>query len=416
MNARKTIGILALMASFALQRAVAADLGFSLESVTGLSQGAGAAEMEFTESAKLKAYLALKAGAAFRFSAAGWGDMDYSSSDAESPFTFGGNLDYLEASASLLQAGASARLALSAGRIRRQDPFPFIGLTRFDGLSVAFSAGQLDVLAEGGYLGLLSHMNERILLSSDDASDYSDADADSAGYFAPKRIYAALRIRLVELLLGQDIVLGGTAQFDARGETADETVDSQYVELGLEGPLPAGFSYSLGGNAAFIQRAPDTETSRTAMAASADLRWSLPRAAGSAVELGALWGSGTAGTLSPFAPITSESLGTSYAGYLGSTARFQASYSLSPFAGFSASLKGAGFMRSGAEEPADADYVAGTAETWLGEEVSASLRYSILSDLFAGLSGSCFIPARGITYEADAALRWNANFSVSLRW
>ncbi len=410
---RKTI-IMAVAAAFLASTGLqAADFGFALRDEAGFTGNTAAGVADFADSLRLSGYVAFRIGSSVRVGASGWAGMDFVPADESEPAAFDGNLESLGLIVSLLPANSSASLSLAAGRIRRIDPLPFVGLKRFDGLALSASKGQFDLTVEAGYLGLLSGKNDVVLLSADDYLDY----ADSAVYFGSPRVYAGARARFVELIAGQDVLLGMAAQFDVRGDGALQTVHGQYIDVGAEGAIGRGFSHSIGASLVNLQRNPNPLfDAPVAMSASAVLSYAAPAALDSKFELGLLWGSGRENGLSPFAPLASEAIGSSWEGYLQSILRIKAGYALAPLAGMSISLSISGFARSGDVPPYDPDYLVASGEDWLGEELALSASYAPWSDFSAGLSGSCFLPARGLSYADDAGIRWKAGASVTVKW
>lgn len=397
---------LALAAALPL---AAADLGFSIDSYSSLEDRPAAPFVGFTEIVRLSSFLSLKSGKAFKLNAAGYADLGYSSF-AAAPFAFDANLDRLELTFAPLPASAKASLAVKAGRVRASDPASLIGIKRLDGLQADFSKDQVDLGLDCGYLGLLSQQEMRILLSGPDIAEYRD----SGHFLAPPRLYSALRARFVELFLGQDLQALVASQADLRQNAAD-VVHSEYAEFLLEGPLFIGFDYQLGGVFELVHRMALADKTDLAGSAKLKLGWSEPAAMNSKANILVTWSSGSGGALSTYAPVCSDTAGDSFEIVDASLVRYKLIYSLVPARGLTVAADAIGFMRSSfTDEPEDSQYIAGTTQLWLGEEFGGSVLYEPLSDLHFELKGSCFLPARGLTFQADAAPRWNASLIATI--
>lgn len=390
----------------------AADFGIGLDSLSSFQDLAGEVPVGFTEIIRLSAFFSFKAGKAFKMNAFGYGDSGYSTETGS--FAFNANLDRLEMTLTPLGENAAAKLAVKAGRLRASDPAGLVGLSRIDGIQADFSAGQVDLGLDCGYLGLLSGQEMRILMSGPDIASY-----EAKEYLAPPRLYSALRFRYVELFAGQDLSAALASQVDLRQGQAD-LVHSEYGELLLEGPIALGFDYKLGGVFELIHRMAQDDTVDQAMGARLRLGWSEPALANSKANLTVDWASGTtgaagaAGALSPFAPICSETAGESFDIIMSSILRYKAAYAFTPARGLDVGLFASGFMRAGEDEPEDPEYLPGATELWLGEEFGANLSWAPFSDFSLEAKGSCFLPAWGLTFQAEAEARWDASLSVSI--
>jgi hypothetical protein len=418
---KKTIIAIFLALAVGALPLMAVDLGLSLDSLSQLRGIGGQDPVGFTQSLRLNAFLSGKAGAVFTFNLSGYGDFGYSSLSAE-PLSYGGNLDRLELAFFLGPAAAPSEFRVEAGRLRVSDPGSYLAFDRMDGLSAAFSLGQFDMKAEAGYTGLLSAKEAGIILSAQDAADYADVD----NFFAPPRLYAAALFKLSELLLRGDISLHAALQSDLRPTPTDK-VDSQYLQLLFEGPIASGIAYKLGGICQFIQTpARAARPARTAAGAAAELSWTNPAILGSRAEFVADWSSGSSeadlalgaavspGALGQTLPLGSNAAGSAFELPFQSMIRLKLAYSMSPAKALSLRLAASGFMRSGAEEPADPEFIAGSDEAWLGEEGELAIQWQPLSDLRLSLSGSCFLPAAGVSFVAEADPRWNASLGLSV--
>jgi hypothetical protein len=420
---KKTIIAIFLALAVGALPLMAVDLGLSLDSLSQLRGLGGEDPVGFTQSLRLNAFLSGKAGAVFAFIVSGYGDFGYSSFSAE-PLSYGGNLNRLELDFFLGPAAAPSQFRVEAGRLRVSDPGAYLAFDRMDGLSAALSLGQFDMKAETGYTGLLSAKEAGIILSAQDAADY----ADETLFFAPPRLYAAALFKLSEVFLRGDLSLHAALQSDLRTAPTDK-VDSQYLQLLLEGPIASGIAYKLGGIYQFIQTpARAARPMRTAAGATAELSWTNPAALGSRAEFVADWSSGSseadlnAGAdvvpdglaLGQTLPLGSLTAGSAFELPFQSMIRLKLAYSMSPAKALSLRLAASGFMRSGAEEPADPEFIAGSDEAWLGEEGELAIQWQPLSDLRLSLSGACFLPAADLSFAADADPRWNASLGISV--
>ena len=100
-----------------------------------------------------------------------------------------------------------------------------------DGVRCDLSIGNLSAQAYAGYRGLLYKVDARSLLDESDRALYQDDKA----YFAPKRAFAGLGVRAIEILAGQDFGMEGWAQIDLTGSS--KPTNSFYLEPFIEGRL-----------------------------------------------------------------------------------------------------------------------------------------------------------------------------------
>lgn len=397
--------VIILLALALVSSLPAIDLGFGLESVSGISESG--AKLGWSESLRLSGLMSFKGGDAFRFIMAGWGSLDLNGSLDPSfdmdPMDLSGNLDRFDASLRLSAADSSSLTTVHLGRISADDPAGSYSPSRVDGLSAEISTGQMDISVLGGYTGFLSAKAAGISLSAADAADI----ANPAVYFAAPRAFGMAGLHFVELVGPLDLSFSIGGQADLRTMTMS-TLHSFWGQLLLQGPLALGMDLSASIDAA-LQGA---NLSALMPALMASLRASWASSSGLDLGLQAEWASGASGPLDAWKPMRILATGSSFTESLSGLylAKVSADYPI--LDGLEASGSVAGFGLAGGII-SDPDFIGGSWD-WLGEEVTANLQYSPTTDLVLTLGGSVFLPSWGLAYRPSAMPRWGATLSASL--
>lgn len=349
--------------------------------------------------------------------------------------------------------GAMSEFVTRTGRQTISDPAGVVVRHVVDGLGVIVRYPRVEVGLSAGYTGFV---NKEFSSASISLHDSLDADDDDV-YFGPPRLIGQGRVALNNIFAGQNIRGAFIFQEDLRdpdevvqvGEERPELleagrelgglIDTQYVVLALDGPIPTG---SMPGQL-FYQAAYVLNLGRTlslvddeaaiagesyqykpirAHLARLNFQYFLPRALSTAAGAGVTFSSGddsytsfTEGNVSEVAtmytPVTPAGSGAVFGMTHGNATIVEIFYSLkplermrSPFLNtMQAQLAGYSFFRSAGSGPVSvADVDGETDEAYLGSEVDLALRFRPYSDFGFGLTG-------GVLVANDAAMADGAN-------
>ena len=132
--------------------------------------------------------------------------------------------------------GPRSTLRTTFGRTTYVEPTTLIFAERVDGATIDLNYPRFGITLGAGYTGLLARENSSIRMSLD---DFADSD-----YFASPRIVTGAALRAPALFARQTVTTGAVAQWDVRGDTEFEEINSQYVFSAVEGPVTRALSYN----------------------------------------------------------------------------------------------------------------------------------------------------------------------------
>ncbi|MGA2477189.1 MAG: hypothetical protein ABSG63_00380, partial [Spirochaetia bacterium] len=117
--------------------------------------------------------------------------------------------------------GAGTALELQAGRLHFSDATKLILDQTLDGAQVSLQFSGFQLRLAGAYSGLILNPSSNVRISAD---DWSEAN-DNSVFFGPKRLIA-------QAFIGSDgFAIQALAQFDMRGATTGETINTQYLGI-----------------------------------------------------------------------------------------------------------------------------------------------------------------------------------------
>lgn len=300
--------------------------------------------------------------------------------------------------------GAPGLLLIRAGRFDYTDLSGKIFNAPTDGVYARYSQDTLEFSLLGAYTGLTAQQDANIVISAADFAQYDQpADADTFDpelYFAPDRLVAAFRFKVLELLERHDLGVDLVGQFDLRPTGAMHTF---YAQLQLEGrPLQWLKWRAYGVGELWVN-----EATAFSMAAGGKLQLTFPDVLGLVAVAGFDWASGqVADGLSQYGAITQEQVGSIYSAVFADTMAANLRASLRPAAGLELGLNAWGIMRASGNAPQDEDFPATGTAWYLGTEGLMSVDLTLSSELKLGIKAGAFLPNTAAdAYGADALPR-----------
>jgi len=313
-----------------------------------------------------------------------------------------------------------------AGRFVFRDFTGNVLASSADGARLNFQLAGTTVKVGAGYFGLLAKENSSIILSRSDLSDSTNGDK----FLAPPRAFFLLNISMPQYLGRQSLDFSFVAQKDYRSEsdlaTDEGLLDTQYVGLGVSGPLTSSlyynsYAYLEGGRMLTNVGGFYEYHTIGAFLGGLGLRYFVPGARSSVGELSFLFSSGdsdfgsyyegnTADHATMFQGITAPGFGVAFSPKLGNLMVLRANYSVKPFSGsgysamenFQARLAGFGFFRPTDGVISEAGINPASDAAYLGSEADLILSFRPFSDLGFALSSGIFMPNSG-SATSDAA-------------
>ena len=117
--------------------------------------------------------------------------------------------------------GEGTAVELKAGRLNFSDATKLILDQTLDGVQINFLFSGFQVRLAGAYSGFILNPSSNVRISADNLSEVTD----NSVFFGPKRLIA-------QAFLGSDgFALQALAQFDMRGNTAAEIINTQYLGI-----------------------------------------------------------------------------------------------------------------------------------------------------------------------------------------
>jgi len=281
-------------------------------------------------------------------------------------------------------------LELSLGRIPYSDPLGYIVSGLFDGEQFSFHTEAGSYGFGAWYTGFIYKKRINIEMTAGDKESN-----DSAGYFAPSRILAAIDWEhqgIGELVYARLSLLG---QFDPFGAE----LYSQYIIGKLIVPFKV-LAFSLGGCLEFMET-PKNKS----MAFAAEFGATL-RAASQGLSLLARYSSAESGSMAAFLPVTANAQGQILKAKLSGLSMVSLDYTARLARTFTVSLTPTYFFLS------DFKNASGNL---LGAELFGAFYWSPLPDVSVNLGGGAFLPSFGnVTPEGKAIWRVELNLVLSL--
>ena len=321
------------------------------------------------------------------------------------------DLDLLRFTGLFPQAlGAGTALELKAGRLNFSDATKLILDQTLDGVQVSFQFSGFQIRLAGAYSGLILNPSSNVRIS---AEDWSEAN-DNSVFFGPKRL-------ITQAFIGSDgFAVQALAQFDMRGATAGETINTQYLGIvGVPRLTPNLYlDYHL--TASYGQSTVSGSTTNIISALTGlGLRFYAEQLADSRAYAKVTYATGFTPvvlllnnlSVDNFRPISQPTIGLAFSPPLANLLYLDLGYSFRPFSGNPSAilsniepLAGARvyfrdpipYLVSGM--PADIlvnDLNPGSTALYLGTEITAGVMARLFSDLGLSVVGGIFVPSTG---------------------
>ena len=294
-----------------------------------------------------------------------------------------------------------------AGRISFSDATELVASGMFDGFRIqaVFNAGSLS--ASALYTGLLYKEYAEVLMTASDSAEFAEPwGFDSGGYFASRRLLAALRWD-APLAGYNTATVEALAQFDLNNRGAD-ALHSQYLAALVE-LFPQGKA-ALTVAALFEAMENNEGVFSAALGAAARLRMDVPGALNDGIAIALKFGSGAWGNaFAAFTPVSAHPQGMSFNGTMSGLALLSLGYSARLHEAVSIDANLRYFMRT-YDKPEQAG------KLLYGAELQAAVNWQPFDDLRFNLSGGAFFPGMGNIYPKETSAQWkiNAGFTLSL--
>jgi len=281
-------------------------------------------------------------------------------------------------------------IELSLGRFPYSDPLGFIASGLFDGEQFSYhtEAGSFGFGAL--YTGLIYKKRINIEMTTGDKESN-----DATGYFAPRRILAAIDWEhqgLGELVYARFSLLG---QFDPFGEE----LYSQYIIGKIIVPFKI-LAFSFGGCLEFMEYPENKE-----MAFAAELGITL-RTASQGFSLLARYSSAESDSMAAFLPVTTNTQGQILGAKLSGLSMVSLDYTAQLNRTFTIGFTPSYFLLSN---------IKNASGNLLGAEFFGAIYWSILPDISVNLGGGAFLPSFGnVTPDRKTIWRVELNLVLSL--
>ncbi len=404
------------------------DWGGTFDSATNLRDDPSREDTVFQQSFRLglwaEVFAELRDERTVRFTAEGSYRLEYDEDDDDHPLHVL-NPDLLRLRASFpLVFGPGSTLDFTAGRFRFGEPTGAIWNHPGDGLSVEARLPRVWVQVAGAYTGLLLNPVSDIRMTQTDLEEEDDTDE----LFGPRRAIGRLQLQLPELIGRQRLTGFGIVQVDLRDpDDGEETLDTQYVGLRLDGPVEPvrGLYYEVFGARGFgtFNEEGNGDTSVSSGLYGARVRYFRERLRYS--RLFAEWLHASGGdALDPFVAINAPAAGFAFSPDLANLMLATAGYSLRPFsdsasaaaAGLQAGITARGYFRSttkdvffdapGVDADSDSRYAGAEGELRLASRPTADLGFAFTS--------AVFFPNDDLFVDSDPWYRGRFELSIGL--
>ncbi len=338
------------------------------------------------------------------------------------------------------EAGATT-VGVTVGRTNFTDATGFVLNHTLDGIKLQVNRQRSSFRTSIGTTALLQKPTNSIVLGTLDALDLSDDEK----LFAPPRIIANFEYRVLEIFAAQHASFAATVQEDLRPadeltgvgtEVADPVagghVDTQYVSLGLSGPLAPGLfhrTYATLNTGRRLEYVSDTSSgtgssyqyeSLLAMMAGAELTWFLPEVLNSRARFFGMYSTGaseTSETFNRFVPLSPGSYSDVFTLQPGNSAHLGLSYSMRPLAALGSDvlqteLRSVSYFRSaGSGGVSESAVNAASDGSYVGTDVNLVLTVVPFSDLRLVLKSGIFAPNSAVMTPENE----NVDYQVTLQ-
>jgi hypothetical protein len=328
---------------------------------------------------------------------------------AERPYIF--DLDLFRFTGLFSAAlGDGTAVELKAGRFNFSDATKLILNQTMDGAQISLLFSGFQVRLAGAYSGFLLNPSSNVRISADDQLEAND----NSVFFGPKRLVA-------QALLGSDgFALQALAQFDMRGNTGSETIDTQYLGIVGTPRLTPNFYLDYNLTASYGQSTVGSKaTNLISLLGGFGFRFYAEELAGSRAHAEVTYATGFTPivlllnnfSLEDFRPISQPTIGLAFSPRLANILYLDVGYSFRPFVKNPSTVLSNIEPQVGARiyfrdpvpflitgTPADIlvhDLNPSSTALYLGTEIEAGVLARIFSDLGVSVRGGVFLPSAG---------------------
>jgi hypothetical protein len=294
------------------------------------------------------------------------------------------------------------RYTVEAGRVEYADVLGQTASGLFDGIRFQAATPVCSVTAGAFYTGLLYKETAKILMTGNDAAEYTEPTESFNSYCASKRVLAVARLD-IPVMEYHNFSFELLAQHDLNGN--DEKLHSQYAQAALEFFTPQNIRI-FGG---FVFETMDNGGGgfNAAFGVLASLETDAPGPLNDNLKLTAKYSSGPMNeTFGGFVPLTTITQGMVFPGTFSGLWQAKINYAVRVSPSLFAEANVGYFGRTYSE--------AGSGGSLYGGEFWASLSWQPLEDIRAMVSGGVFLPGMGNAYPAGSDNLWKINAGLSL--
>ncbi|MDR2730075.1 MAG: hypothetical protein LBB81_04170 [Treponema sp.] len=294
------------------------------------------------------------------------------------------------------------RYSIEAGRVAYNDALEQTASGLFDGFRFYAVTPIGGVTAGAFYTGLLYKETAKILMTDNDAFEYTQPVEDFNSYCASKRIFAFGRLD-IPLMEYNNFIFEAIAQFDLNNN--EETLNSQYAQAVFEFFIRENMKISGG----FVFETMENRDGdfTAAYGALASFETEMPGSLNDSVKFTAKFSSGPNDeTFSGFVPLSSIEQGMVFTGTFSGLWQAKINYAVRLLPSLFVEANASYFGRTYSEAGSDGSLYGG--EFW------ASLAWQPLEDIRATLGGGVFLPGTGNAYPVETGAMWKINAGVSL--
>ena len=328
---------------------------------------------------------------------------------ADRPFIF--DLDLLRFTGLFSSAlGAGTAVELKAGRLNFSDATKLILDQTLDGVQINLLFSGFQIRLAGAYSGLLLNPSSNVRISADDYLEVND----NSVFFGPKRI-------ITQALIGSDSFdVQALAQFDMRGNTGTEIIDTQYLGIAGTPRLSPNFYLPYHLTASYGQSTVGSKTTNLISAlAGLGVQFYAEDLAASRAHVQVTYATGftpivlltNSFSFDDFRPISPPTIGLVFSPRLANLLYLDVGYSFRPFVNNPSSvltnieplMAARVFFRDPVPllisgTPADIlvnDLNPNSTALYLGTEIEAGVVARLFSDLGLSVRGAVFLPSTG---------------------
>jgi hypothetical protein len=303
-------------------------------------------------------------------------------------------------------------LRLEAGRVPYREPLNLVMNGLFDGLALGFDMGKTRLSAGAFYTGLLYKKTAWITMSSGDSMDYYNRDI----YFASRRLAFCLGWEIPAFLDTESTLdLGLIGQFDLNKPDdqldGDARIHSQYALAKLTLPFSDYFNAETGVLLGTIEESG--LGAGFCFVLSGGLAWLPPGGLNDRLSVDMTVSSGSWNSAArAFLPLSTIGQGKILRPKVSGLALAELGYTARLHNTLSGGVQGVYFFRTDSHTYDDPEIDRTSLSPLLGGEISSTLTWAPVSDIFLSLGGGVFFPQMGKSFAPGTAARWRISLET----